>query len=72
MYFKLMSYLKARVVPFHCCVQVFLPRKYGAVFSLALYFITLLYIFNDLPVCSQCLFVTIRQNHHSNDYEENG
>ena len=55
-----MSYLKAHIfVPFHCFVQVFLPRKYSAVSSLALDYITLLYIVNELPLCSQCLFVTI-------------
>ena len=55
-----MSYLKAHIfVPFHCFVQVFLPRKYSAVSSLALDYITLLYIANELPLCSQCLFVCI-------------
>ena len=77
-----MSYLKAHIfVPFHCFVQVFLPRKYSAVSSLALDYITLLYIVNELPLCLQCLFVTailtmvfskedkiIIQN----DYEEKG
>ena len=51
-----MSYLKAYIfVSFHCFVQVFLPRKYGAVSSLALDLITLLYIVNKLRLCSQCL-----------------
>ena len=55
-----MSYLKAHIfVPFHWFVQVFLSRKYSAVSSLALDYITLLYIVNELPLCSQCLFVTI-------------
>ena len=55
-----MSCLKAHIfVPFHCFVQIFLPRKYSAVSSLALDYITLLYIVNELPLCSQCLFVTI-------------
>ena len=59
-YFKLVSYLKAHIfVPFHYFVQVFLPRKYNVVSSLALDYITLLYIVNELPLCSQCLFVTI-------------
>ena len=39
--------------------RFFLPRKYSAVSSLALDYITLLYIVNELPLCSQCLFVTI-------------
>ena len=53
-------YLKAHIfVTFHCFVQVFLPRKYSAVSSLALDYITLPYIANDLPLCSQCLFLTI-------------
>ena len=58
--FKLMSCLKAHIfVSFHCFVQVFLARKYSAVSSLALDRITLLYIVNKLPLCSQWLFVTI-------------
>ena len=61
--------------------RFFLPRKYSAVSSLALDYITLLYIVNELPLCLQCLFVTailtmvfskedkiIIQN----DYEEKG
>ena len=55
-----MSYLKAHIfVSFHCFVQGFLPRKYSVVSSLALDYITLLYIVNELPLCSQWLFVTI-------------
>ena len=51
-----MSYLKAHIfVPFHCFVQVFLPRKYSAVSSLALDYITLPYIVNELSLCSQVL-----------------
>ena len=59
-YLKLINYLKAHTfVPFHCFVQFFLPRKYSAVSSLTLQYITLLYIVNKLPLCSQYYFVTI-------------
>ena len=55
-----MSYLKAHIfIPFHCFVQVFLSRKYSAVSTLVLGYITLLCIANELPLCSQCLFITI-------------
>ena len=58
--FKLMSYLKSHIfVPFYCFAQVFLPRKYSAVFSLASDYINLLYIVNELSLCSQCLFFTM-------------
>ena len=46
--------------PFIVLFRVFLPRKYIAVSSLALDYITLLYIANELPFCSQCIFVTTR------------
>ena len=46
-----------------CSLSLFcsdlLPRKYSAVSSLALDYIILLYTVNELPLCSQCLFVTI-------------
>ena len=55
-----MSYLKAHIfVPFHCFVQVLFTKKNSAVSSLALDYITLLYIVNKLPLCSQYLFVPI-------------
>ena len=57
-----MSYLKAHTfVPFHCFVQVFLPRKYSEVSSLALDYITLLYIVNKLPLCLQYVFTICSQ-----------
>ena len=37
----------------------FLPRKYSALISLALDYTTLLYIINELPLCLECLFVTV-------------
>ena len=46
--------------PFIVLFRVFLPRKYIAVSSIALDYITLLYIANELPFCSQCIFVTTR------------
>ena len=59
-YFKLMSYLKAHIfAPFHWFVQFFLPRKYSAVSSLVLGYVTLLYIVIELPLCSQYLFALI-------------
>ena len=76
-----MSYLKVHIfVPFHCFVQIFLPRKYSAVSSLVLDYTALLYIFNELPLCSQYLFVTIFTMVFSkedkiiiqNNYEEKG
>ena len=55
-----MSYLKVHIfIPFHCFVQVFLSRKYSAVSALVLGYIKLLCIVNELPLCSQCLFITI-------------
>ena len=69
-YFKLMSYFKAHIfVPFHYFVQGFFTNLCSAVSSLALDHITLLYIANELSLCSQCLFVTIIIQ---NDYEERG
>ena len=46
--------------PFVVLFRGFLPRKYSTVSSLALDYITLLYIANELPFCSQCIFVTTR------------
>ena len=63
-------------VPFHCFVQFFLPRKYSAVSSLALDYITLLYIVNKLPLSSHYLFVIMFSKEDKiiiqNDYEEKG
>ena len=77
-----MSCLKAHiVVPFDCFVKVILPRKYSAVPSLALNYITLLYTVNELPLCSQCffchyLFTMVFSKEDKiiiqNDYEEKG
>ena len=59
-YLKLINYLKAHTfVTFHCFVQFFLRRKYSSVSSLTLEYITLLYIVNKLPLCSQYYFETI-------------
>ena len=76
-----MSYLRAHIlVSFHSFVQGFLPRKYSAVSSLALNYITLLYIFNE-SLFAHIVFSSLsvyngiikrRQNLHSNDYEEKG
>ena len=45
--------------PFIVLFRVFLPQKYSAVSSLALDYITVLYIVKGMPLCSQDFFVTI-------------
>ena len=76
-----MTYLKAHIfVPFHCFVQVFLPEKYRTVSSLALDYITLLCIVNELSICSVSFchfrFTMVFSKEDKiiiqNDYEEKG
>ena len=66
--------------PFMVLLRFFLPRKYSAVSSLALDYITLLYIVNELPLCSvsfcHYLFAMVFSKEDKitiqNDYEVKG